>query len=342
MHVTKSTWVTRRIAAPLSWKPAADPVIGDVLLCQVLSPSLHGRVETADGSRAKLYPGDRIACVVGNRYATSLLEGIGEVDGPNSDLLSASGVCGRCVGRSEKASRPTGLRVLGQAFLGGEPLNVRSFALPSPPAPSVEPAWVVVVGSAMDSGKTTACTSLIHGLAAAGYRVGAAKLSGTASARDWCSFRDAGAVPVLDFLDVGWPSTAGCSEEQLHAIVAGLVGHLRTASVDVAVVEIADGLLQTETNALISLLGGHLGSFRTVLTARESLAAVAGVERLARAGHDVVAVSGVLTNSHLAAREVELDTGVPCIATALLGEAISDAVTAVGPSRDVSAEAIVA
>jgi hypothetical protein len=44
-----------------------NPVVGDVLTCEVVSVSLHGRVETRDGSRAKLYPGDRIACVVGNR-----------------------------------------------------------------------------------------------------------------------------------------------------------------------------------------------------------------------------------------------------------------------------------
>ena len=63
--------------------------------------------------------------------------------------------------------------------------------------------------------------------------------------------------------------------------------------------------------------------FSVVLTARESLAAVAGVERLQRMGFDVAAVSGIVTNSPLSRREVELGCGVQCVPTSRLGRELT-------------------
>jgi len=245
----KPTWVTRRLPTDLalSWGAPHDPQVADLLLCEVVRTALHGRVETTSGSRMKLYAGDQIICAVGNRYATALLEAAAEAATARIDLLSASGVCGRVLERAHTTNRPTSLQVLGQAFSAGHPVNLRSFSLGPPPLAAGDPSWVVVVGSAMDSGKTTACASLIHGLTAAGLRVGAAKLTGTASARDFGAFRDAGAAPVLDFLDVGWPSTMGCTTEDLRGILQAIAGHLRAAPLDWAVLEIADGLLQWPT-----------------------------------------------------------------------------------------------
>ncbi len=198
------------------------------------------------------------------------------------------------------------------------PVNLRSFARPRSPGPRKDPRWVVVVGSAMDSGKTTACASLIHGLVESGLHVGAAKLTGTASSRDVGSFRDAGADPVLDFLDSGWPSTAGCTAAELLAIVEDLRSHLAAAKVDVAVLEIADGLLQSETRQLLTEILTVLDDPAVVLTVVESLAGVFGVEMLKEIGHRVVAVSGMVTNSPLAMREIEIATDVGCVRTSNL------------------------
>jgi len=317
---TKSTWVTRRVPRDLgvSWGPIELPAVGDVLACEVVAVGLHGRIETVEGTRAKLYPGDRIACVVGNRYATSMLEGLAMVTGETVDLLSASGLCGKVVTRCDASGRPTQLRILGQGRHRGAALNLRPFSLGEATGTS-KPVWVVVVGSAMDSGKTTTCASIIHGLCSIGCRVGAAKLTGTASARDVGSFRDAGAAPVYDFLDLGWPSTPGCTLEELHDIVIGLTGHLAAAGVEVGVLEIADGLLQRETAMLLGVLKSWLGPVRLVLAVQESLAGVMGAARLREMGHELVAISGLVTNSPLACQEIELAGAGPCIRTRDLG-----------------------
>jgi len=145
-----------------------EPQVGDLLLCEVVSIGIHGRVETGSGSREKLYVGDRIVCAVANRYATSLLEAVAEIGDGEVDMISASGLCGRVVARAKKAAAPTKLRVLGQAFVESAPLNLRTCMLESPPHRlGTEPRWVVVVGSAMDSGKTTACAAIAPATASA-------------------------------------------------------------------------------------------------------------------------------------------------------------------------------
>jgi hypothetical protein len=260
-----------------------------------------------------------------------MLEATSTFTGNSADLLSASGLCGTVLQRSDRVSPPTVLAVLGQAMTNGRTLNLRDFALSPISAFWSEPSWLIVVGSAMDSGKTTACASLISGLRRAGLRVGAGKITGTASARDYGSYQDAGAHAVYDFLDCGWPSTAGCSVEELRGIADGLLSHLRAAQIDIGVLEIADGLLQRETEIVMRHLAERLEFSKVILTVRESLAALAGVEQLARLGHQVTAISGVVSSSPLARREVEQSSRVPCIRTSELSSYVPSLVKALDP-----------
>ena len=64
-------------------------------------------------------------------------------------------------------------------------------------------------------GKTTAASSLAHGLRAAGYAVAGIKATGTGAFGDFNSFEDAG-VPVMDFTDVGMPTTFRMPLEQIE------------------------------------------------------------------------------------------------------------------------------
>jgi hypothetical protein len=317
----KSTWVTHHVPDAIEWAPVASPRVGDLLLCRVESIGIHGRVETTTGARQKLYIGDQIAVALANRYATSMLEAVAEVDGEHCDMVSASGLCGRVVRKAKKASNPTRLRIEGQAHLDGMPFNLRATAVARPTGTREhDPRWIVVVGSAMDSGKTTACASIIRGMVESGHSVGAGKLTGTASARDLGSYRDAGALPFLDFLDAGWPSTVGCTERELLEIVDLVTDTIRVAGVDCGVLEIADGVLQPDTRFLLGALTAHLGkNVEVVLTVREALSAVGGAEQLLGHGLDVAAVSGLLTNSPMACREAELALPAPCVPTSELG-----------------------
>jgi hypothetical protein len=106
------------------------------------------------------------------------------------------------------------------------------------------------------------------------------------------------------------------------------MAHVAAAGVDVGVLEVADGLQQFETGGLIEGLGERSAQTAVIIAAQESLAAVAAVEHIARAGLRTAAVSGVLTNSPLARREVEMNCGVECIRTAELAGRGVDLMTA--------------
>ena len=70
---------------------------------------------------------------------------------------------------------------------------------------------------------------------------------------------------------------------------------------------------------MLEALATNLGPFALVVTTRESLAAVAAVDLLAGMGLEVAAISGLITNSPLACREVELARAVHCVPTFELG-----------------------
>jgi hypothetical protein len=77
------------------------------------------------------------------------------------------------------------------------------------------------------------------------------------------------------------------------------------------VLEVADGLLQSETKALAASLPGFANG--VVLAVSDALGAVAGAEILAGIGVPVRAVSGLVTASPLAAREAASATGLPVL-----------------------------
>jgi hypothetical protein len=184
----------------------------------------------------------------------------------------------------------------------GRVLNVADFAVAPQPA-RLTPPTIVVFGTSMNSGKTTTAASLVRGLTRAGFAVGAAKVTGTGAGNDLWSMMDAGACAALDFTDAGFATTYLAP---IDAIVEGaqhLLHSLAATGAEIAVLEVADGLFQSETAALAKspkfreLTGGVL------FAAGDAMGAVAGCERLRELGYDVLGLSGLLTCSPLARRE---------------------------------------
>lgn len=295
---------------------------GQLLLAEVTQLGQHDGVQLDSGRRAQLYLGDRLVVCLGNRYAPDQFEGIAKIEnGQDCELLAGGGVAGVVRHRHGRMRAATGLRVLG--VLGdadGLAVNIARFALPLPePRHSDTPAVpiVVVVGSSMNAGKTTACASLIHGLSRNGWRVGAVKVTGTGSFGDVQSYVDAGAAEVLDFTDAGLVSTYRVEPTLMERTSRRLIAELEARGCDMVVVEVADGLFQHETAALMAspTLRDALG--QVVFAAADAMGAVAGVQRLRNLGWKVRAFTGLVTASPLAASEAEavlqsIGSAVPC------------------------------
>jgi hypothetical protein len=286
-----------------------EPRLGDLVAARVVEIRAHDHIEDTNGRQVRLYPGDVVVGAFGNRYATDYYEGYLPT-GPVAHLLTAGGVVGRVVSAHVRRGEPTELEVLGLvADQSGRPLSLDECALAVPEPARAELGTFVVVGSAMNAGKTTTAAALVQGWSRAGVRVGAGKVTGSGSGKDRWMYQDAGAAEIVDFLDFGMASTFGYPPQRLRATMVGIRDALVARGASVVVLEIADGLLQEETKALAAGLAGFADG--VVLAVADALGAVAGVGIMADLGAPVLAVSGLLTASPLASREAAAATGLP-------------------------------
>lgn len=157
---------------------------GQMILGRVISVGQHGRIQLATGRPSTLYPGDLIAMPGGARYAPDQFEGQAEIDPSGCDMLAGGGCLGRMVWRHDKMKPPTRIQPLGRLTdAEGKVLDTRRFAVPAAGTAARLPL-ILVLGTSMNSGKTTATVALSHGLTRAGWKVAALKGTGTGSFGD--------------------------------------------------------------------------------------------------------------------------------------------------------------
>lgn len=311
----KAAYTTRRVPRDdMAMLVTGDvtPKAGDVVLARVEKVGQHARIELATGRRSRLFVGDEILLCVGNRYAPDQFEAVLPKGLGPCAMVAAGGIAADVLSRSERVANATVIHLHGLVADGrGDVLNLERYALPRMNPPSPSQVVLAVAGTAMNAGKTETATNLIKGLVHAGYRVGAAKVTGTGAGGDVWSAWDAGADPVLDFTDAGLASTYRVPAERVERAALTLVGYLSESEADIIVLELADGLLQTETARLLesprfaSLIDG------VIFAAGDALGAAAGVHWLNQKHFNVLGASGVLTRSPLAIRELEAVVGMP-------------------------------
>ena len=298
------------------------PNAGDLVLAQVGKISQHAALELTNGRRATLFAGDEIVVCYGNRYAPDQFEAeVPHTLGP-CHLVAAGGIAARALSWHDAMKPPTMIIPVGLlADAHGQRINLSCAALTKLSYPSTLPHTVAVIGTAMNAGKTTTAAHLIRGLTNAGLKVGAAKVTGTGSGKDTWFMGDAGARIALDFTDAGFPTTYHATAAEVEGIFATLTGHLARAGMDVIVLEVADGLYQTETATLLGSPVFTKTVSNVIFAAGDAMGAAAGVEWLRRKGLPVHSVSGVLTASPLAMIEAANATGLPVLNKKMLRNA---------------------
>lgn len=319
LREAKRSFVTRRAklkgATLLPPAVAPAPDAGDLLLARIELLGHHTRIELCDGRRGHMFVGDDVILCYGHRYAPDQYHVAVPADLGRCAMVTSGGLAGQLLSRHGRVRKPTQVRPLGLlADAMGRPLNLRDFALPYFPAP-LHPATPVfaVLGSSMNAGKTTCAAHLIRGLSRAGLRVAAAKVTGTGSGADVWHMLDAGANPVLDFSDAGVASTYRLDADALHRVFDVLLGCMARSRPQAVVLEVADGLLQDETAAIVASDWFREAVHGVVFAAGDALAAQAGVAILQQRGLPVMAVGGVLSMSPLAMVEAGHATGLPVL-----------------------------
>lgn len=312
----KRAYTTRRIPrdAIHGLTHGGAPVSGDLVVAQVIEIGQHKRLEAPDGRKQSLFPGDEILLCFANRYAPAQFEAVVPDRLGPCDLVAAGGVAARALSWHVEKDEPTRIDVLG--FVtdeDGDRVNLAHHAAPTPPPSTDRPWTIVIAGTSMDSGKTTTAAGIIRGLVAAGRSVGAAKVTGTGAGGDVWLMTDAGAAPVLDFTDSGMASTYLMEDDRILDSFVKLHRQLCAAPIDVAVIEVADGLYHDETRSLLASDPLRQRCDAIVFAAGDAAGAVAGVEQLRSMDLPVVAVSGLLTASPLATREARCALDLPVL-----------------------------
>ena len=292
----------------------ATPRAGDLVLARVEVIAHHTALQLPDGRRKTLFPGDEIVVAYGNRYAPNQFEAVVPKTLGPCQLVAAGGIAGKALTWHARVSKgPTQITPIGLLEgPAGKPANLGDYALsPVHRLPAPPPVTVAVAGTAMDSGKTQTAAYLVRGLIAAGLRVAYAKVTGTGSCGDTWFLKDAGASPVLDFTDAGLASTYLVAPEEVERVFVTIVAHLARSKPDAIVLEIADGVLQAETAALLvsaafrEVVGGIL------FAANDAMGAVAGESWLRSRDLPVIGLGGVLTSAPLQREESARATGLP-------------------------------
>jgi len=333
----KWSFVTRRVPRGHARALCADVAAarpGDLVLARVTEIGQHGGVQRTSGRRSALFPGDLVVMAVAARYASDQFEGVGEIDPRGAELLAAGGSIGRVRRRHARMKPATRLMPLGRLMTAeGRPVRLADHALPAGDWPPGLPV-IGVLGTAMNSGKTLATAQLGLGLRRAGRRVALVKLTGTGAFGDYNEYDDTGASFVADFTDAGLASTYLEPVARIRAAAASLLAAAEAQGCDIAVVEIADGLFQRETAALLAdraFMGGISG---TLFACGDPLAAAGGVAALAGHGHAPLAVTGLVSCSPMASEEAEAATGRRVVTK----EALADPAEAMRIAREAQAQ----
>jgi hypothetical protein len=163
------------------------------------------------------------------------------------------------------------------------------------------------------------------GLRKEGLPVAGIKLTGTATGKDTWNMLDAGACVALDFVDGGFPSTYLSTLDELLNLYNLLLSRAAAEGASWVVVEIADGLLQRETAALLQHPSFAASVDAWIFAAGDPLAAAGGVSVLRSWGIEPLAISGVVSMGSLGIKEVQAATGLNCFsASELQSGALND------------------
>ena len=89
------------------------PNVGDLVLARVQEIGQHERIELANGRRARMFAGDEIVVVYGNRYAPDQFEAIIPDTLASCHLVAAGGIASLLLSKHDSMKDPTTIAPIG-------------------------------------------------------------------------------------------------------------------------------------------------------------------------------------------------------------------------------------
>ncbi|MEW7289976.1 hypothetical protein [Aquimarina sp. 2304DJ70-9] len=218
---------------------------GDYIICKILDAGSNRlSLELPNGRMRGVIGGESIVGALGERFAT--LEATGTWKKVEKDLkmdvLTGAGLLGKMTSKS--AFIPNMMKVIytAHAFRGEEKLTMNSCIEHVEEVPFETPV-VLFVGTSMSAGKTTSARIVTNLFKLAGLKVVGAKLTGAGRFKDILAVKDVGADAVMDFVDVGLPSSI-YPREEYQLKLRQLLSKIALQKADVAIIEIGASPLE--------------------------------------------------------------------------------------------------
>lgn len=309
----KQSFVTRRVDLSIaSGLSRNSPRPGDVCLARVDRLGHHGRIELPCGRRSTLFVGDEVILAFGARYATDQFHSIVPTQLSECQMVASGGIASKVLSQHSSmrpATRITPIGLLANA--DGHVLSLKDFAISSEyNEPIRRPHVICVVGSRMNSGKTTTVSEIGRLAIREGVRPAAIKLTGTGSGGDLWKYFDSGIPTVFDFTDAGFATTVDVPTNELNEAFFRLLQLAHREFADVIIVELADGIYQKETSDLLNDPRFRQLIDSIVYVASDPVSGVAGVSHLRSIGLEPSVLSGAVTASELSIDELLKRTDV--------------------------------
>lgn len=286
-----------------------DWAIGQYAACKVIGPPGTLRVEMQCGRMAEVAEGDVLIGALGDRFATLAATGsYTHVDTDNRlHLLTSAGLLGKVTSISSYVPKLIELEYLGHVYRNNQFLSMQDF-VSHEVFESFHTPVVLIVGTSMSAGKTTAAKIAIRQLRLAGIKVVGAKLTGAGRYRDTLGMHDAGADSIIDFVDAGLPSTVVKGNDYIQALKT-MLSTIQKENADVAVIEIGASPMEPYNGSLAIKYINPMVKFR-ILCASDPYA-VYGVMKAFGSKPDLV--SGIATNTLGGRKLITKLCGVPSL-----------------------------
>jgi hypothetical protein len=328
--VTTRVRIDRIASSTHNAKLGHDMLLGPEIACRegyviavriLTDKTVYNEVEDPSGRFIRLRAGDTLAGTLGHRralrgYAGEVPESLAV--GDVVQVLNMGGVLGRCTAINPDLGKPFDAEVLGAVLVFprvgdrvGRPAHISENAVQPADVLECRVPVVYVAGTCMNAGKTMAAAEIVHGLARAGMRVAATKLTGVALMRDALAMVDAGAVAALTFNDAGVVST---SEAAALPTARGLLNELaRAHKPDVIVAELGDGVLGEYGVAAILADRALMSLSRALVACAPDQVASWGIVRVLdeRFGLRPAVISGPATDNDVGCKFIREELGLP-------------------------------
>ena len=316
----KSTWSIRKVKLEnyrlVKTLENYIPKVGDVAGVKVLKVANHSRIYSSENKYVQLYKDDIIFGVLGFRYASDAFHA-DTIDINNLHLLTNAGLIGTVRDKHSSISEPTRLKLVG-IFVNNnsyEVLNLKTEFFKRVRIDLAYPPVILVIGTGMNSGKTTTAARLGRSLIENGIKTAILKVTGSVSQRDLFEFESTGVNYTADFSDYGFPSTYMCNQDELTGLFSIMLEDTIPTQPDVVIVEIADGILQRETQMLLKTDIVRNSCIGVVLTAPCSCSALTLAAKVKQLDYSPIAVTGIITNSPLFIQEFKQYDTTPVLDT---------------------------